>query len=62
MSIYDSIGGDTAVAEAVEKFYNKLKSDPDMAAFFERTDVAELETRQRMFLTAALQFWLSGQP
>jgi hemoglobin len=54
MSIYDTIGGDTSVAETVQKFYAKLKSDPDLAVFFESTDVDELRTRQRMFLTAAL--------
>jgi hemoglobin len=54
MSIYDTIGGDRSVSETVEKFYAKLRSDPDLAEFFERTDVGELETRQRMFLTAAL--------
>ena len=42
------------VAEAVEKFYTKLKSDPVIAGFFERADVVQLETHQRMFLTAAL--------
>ena len=54
MSIYETIGGDTSVAEAVERFYAKLRSDPAVATFFEHTDVAQLETRQRMFLTAAL--------
>ncbi|MGB5758065.1 MAG: group 1 truncated hemoglobin [Acidimicrobiales bacterium] len=54
MSIYDTIGGDTLVAEAVEKFYTRLKSDPIIGEFFEQTDVARLKTHQRMFLTAAL--------
>ncbi|MDH3678768.1 MAG: group 1 truncated hemoglobin [Acidimicrobiia bacterium] len=54
MSIYEMLGGDTSVAEAVEKFYAKLKSDPVISVFFEGTDVAELKTHQRMFLTAAL--------
>lgn len=54
MSIFETIGGDPVVGEAVEKFYRKLKSDPVIAVFFERTDVTKLETHQRMFLTAAL--------
>jgi len=54
MSDYETIGSEASVAEAVEKFYSKLTSDPDTAEFFENTDVAELQTRQRMFLTAAL--------
>jgi hemoglobin len=54
MSIYDAIGGDDLVAASVEKFYVKLKSDPVISEFFESTDLEQLETHQRMFLTAAL--------
>lgn len=54
MSIYDSLGGGPKVAEAVEKFYERLRADPVISTFFERADMAGLETHQRMFLTAAL--------
>jgi hemoglobin len=54
MSIFETLGGETLVAEAVERFYAKLKSDPVIGVFFEGTDTAKLETHQRMFLTAAL--------
>jgi len=54
MSVYEELGGDTLVAQAVEQFYTKLKTDPFTAVFFEGTDVVELTTHQRMFLTAAL--------
>jgi len=54
MSIDHMIGDDDLVAQAVEKFYAKLRSDPFTAEFFESIDVAKLETHQRMFLTAAL--------
>ncbi len=54
MSIYESIGGPTAVAEAVEKFYATFTADPEIAAYFEGVDLDEVATRQRMFLTAAL--------
>lgn len=54
MSIYETLGGETVVAEAVESFYTKLTSDPVIGVFFENTDVAGLKTHQRMFLTAAL--------
>ena len=54
MSIYQGIGGDAFVADAVEKFYSKLQADPVIAGFFEGTDVAKLESHQQMFLTAAL--------
>lgn len=54
MSDYEMIGGEAAVAAAVDDFYSKLTSDPETAEFFQDTDVVELKIRQRMFLTAAL--------
>lgn len=54
MSIYETIGGEALVADAVEKFYAKLHADPVLAEFFARADVGGLETHQRMFLTAVL--------
>lgn len=54
MSIYETIGGSALLAEAVGRFYTRLRSDPFTAPFFEGTDGADLTTQQRMFLTAAL--------
>lgn len=54
MSTYEAIGGQAAVSAAVDRFYQKLTSDPDLSVFFENTDMAKLGTLQRMFLTAAL--------
>jgi hemoglobin len=54
MSIYETLGGEALVPEAIEKFYAKLSSDPVIGEFFARTDLAKLKTHQRMFLTAAL--------
>ena len=54
MSVYETLGGETLVAEAVEKFYARLQSDPVIGVFFEQTDVAKLRAHQKMFLTAAL--------
>lgn len=54
MTIYEVLGGDGPVGQAVEKFYSKLRADPVIGEFFEQTDLAKLKTHQRMFLTAAL--------
>ena len=54
MSIFETIGGGTVVAEAVEKFYAKLSADPVIGEYFASTDVGDLKTHQEMFLTAAL--------
>ena len=53
MSMYDALGGDSVVNDAVEAFYAKLQADPVLAEFFAGSDVAGLKTHQRMFLTAA---------
>ncbi len=54
MSIYETLGGDGLVAQAVKQFYAKLKTDQFTSEFFESADVTELTAHQRMFLTAAL--------
>ena len=50
MSIYDILGGDGPVGQAVEQFYSKLRSDPIIGEFLQQTDLAKLTTHQRMFL------------
>lgn len=52
--MYEILGGDGPVGEAVEQFYAKLAADPVIGEFFEQADLARLTTHQRMFLTAAL--------
>lgn len=54
MSVSETIDGGIVVAEAVEKFYEKLRADEVVGVFFEDADVAALKTHQEMFLTAAL--------
>jgi hemoglobin len=53
MSIYESVGGEPLVGEAVEVFHARLQADPVIAGFFEQSDFGGLKTHQRMFLTAA---------
>jgi hemoglobin len=54
VSIYDSIGGASAVQVAVDDFYSRLLADPQLAPFFADTDLQRLRAHQRAFLTAAL--------
>lgn len=54
MSIYDSIGGSAAVAAAVDNFYERVLADPELAGFFEQTDLRKLSAHQRAFIAAAL--------
>ena len=54
MSIYDSIGGAPAVSAAVEDFYARVLSDPQLTPFFDETDLAHLKAHQRAFIAAAI--------
>jgi hemoglobin len=53
MSLYDQLGGDTAISAALERFYEKVLADPTVSVFFERVDVARLKERQRSFFALA---------
>ncbi len=54
MSLFESIGGEIAVSQAVDNFYARLQADPVISVFFESSDVATVTSHQQMFLTAAL--------
>ena len=54
MSVSETITGGIVVADAVERFYEKLHSDEVVGVFFEGSDISALKTHQEMFLTAAL--------
>ena len=54
MSIYDEIGGSEAVTAAVEQFYERVTADPELAPYFEGTDMARLKGHQRMFIAVAI--------
>ena len=52
-SLYERIGGESAVTATVAKLYGKLLDDPVLAAFFEDIDVAKLRLSQSAFVTYA---------
>ena len=54
MSIYDSIGGAAAVRAAVDDFYDRVLADPELAPFFDGTDMQRLKAHQRSFIAAAI--------
>lgn len=53
-SVYDEIGGGDAVAAAVDQFYVRVLGDPELAPYFERTDMRKQKSHMRAFLAAAL--------
>ena len=54
MPIYDDIGGRPAVAETVERFYERVLADPDLAPYFDGADMPKQKAHLRAFIAAAL--------
>ena len=53
-SIYDTIGGMPALVTVVDDFYRRVLLDPELAGFFDDTDMVRLKTRQVEFFADAL--------
>jgi hemoglobin len=45
-SVYDQIGGDAAVTEAVRLFYLRVLDDPELQSLFAGTDIDRLQAHQ----------------
>lgn len=54
MTLYDQLGGDDAIAAAVEEFYTRMRLDPEVAEWFEGIDLAQLKAHQQAFLAVGL--------
>jgi hemoglobin len=52
-SLFERIGGHNAVMATVNKMYDKILSDDELAPFFENSDVATLRKSQAAFVTFA---------
>lgn len=52
-SLYERIGGDSAVRATVVRMYEKILSDEELAPFFENIDVERLRLSQAAFVTYA---------
>ncbi|RII18542.1 Group 1 truncated hemoglobin GlbN [Streptomyces sp. YIM 130001] len=59
VTIYPRIGGEDAVAAAVDLFYERVPADPQSAGYFTGVDLAVLKRHQRAFVGRALG---SGRP
>jgi len=53
-SIYDRIGGQSAVSAATELFYRKVLADPVVAGYFDDIDMDAQLAKQAAFLTMVL--------
>lgn len=63
-TLYERIGGDEAIAEALYDFYRRVFADPELSPFFEGVEAERLEGMQREFFSAALDgpVRYSGRP
>lgn len=52
--LYDLIGGRQTVWAAIESFYKRVYADDTLRPFFKTTDMAQLRTRQSMFISMLL--------
>jgi hemoglobin len=52
--LYDLIGGNRTVWAATEAFYRRVLADDSIRRFFDTTDMAQLRTRQSMFISMLL--------
>lgn len=52
-SLFERIGGDSAVRATVIKMYDKILGDDDLAPFFDHVDVDTLRRSQAAFVTVA---------
>jgi hemoglobin len=54
-TLYDRIGGSTAVRAAVSEFYDRLLADPRVAPFFKDTSMVKLRAHQIRFFELAFK-------
>ena len=53
-SVYEQLGGETAIALAVDSFYDRMMADASLSHYFEGMDLEALRAHQRAFLAVAL--------
>lgn len=53
-TLYDEVGGKPAIGPIVDDFYDRILSDPNLVAFFQGKEMAELKRHQRALVTVAL--------
>ena len=52
-SLYEKLGGETAVEAAVDIFYRKVLSDDRINSFFDDVDMDKQAAKQKAFMTMA---------
>lgn len=53
-TLYERMGGEAKVNEMLQAFYQRVLADPQLAPFFEKSDIAKLVNMQHEFFSIAL--------
>jgi len=53
-SLYDRLGGDGAIKAVVDRFYERVTGDPDLAGYFADADLIGLRRHQAAFISQAI--------
>jgi len=53
-TLYERIGGDSAIERLLANFYHRVYADPELSPFFRHADLGKLIRMQRLFFTVAL--------
>jgi hemoglobin len=54
MSIFEAVGGEPAVQEAVALCFGRMLEDPELSSFFDDVDMIVLQQHVRAFVTALM--------
>ena len=53
-TLFERVGGEQAVAELIDQFYDRVVADPELKPFFRNVSMVKLRRMQRDFFSAAL--------
>ena len=53
-SLYERLGGEAGVSALIDRFYDRLLSDPELSPFFVKAPVDRIRLMQKAFFAAAL--------
>ncbi len=53
-TLFERVGGKTAIAELIDEFYDRVTADPELKPFFKNVSMNKLRKMQREFFSAAL--------
>lgn len=53
-TLFERVGGEQAIAELIDQFYDRVVADPELKPFFRNVSMVKLRRMQRDFFSAAL--------